>query len=96
MGLTRAQRVNSAKTGPRKPDENVDSPGRQSSGTLKRISVPSTIELQTEAGRQGDDRNISLPGFYTAIQEQLGLKLKEAKRPAPVLVIDHIDMPTEN
>ena len=38
----------------------------------------------------------SAPSLFTAIQEQLGLKLESAKESAPVLVIDHIDMPTPN
>ena len=46
-------------------------------------------------GRQTDN-NGTLPGFFTAIQEQLGLKLQEEKRPAQVFVIDHLDMPSEN
>ncbi len=53
-------------------------------------------ELQTEGGRQGGDNNNSLPGLFTAIQEQLGLKLQEEKRPAQALVVDHVDMPSEN
>jgi len=36
------------------------------------------------------------PTLFTAIQEQLGLKLEPAKEPVPVLVIDHIDLPTPN
>jgi uncharacterized protein (TIGR03435 family) len=28
---------------------------------------------------------------FTAIQEQLGLKLESAKEPVPVLVIEHIE-----
>lgn len=38
----------------------------------------------------------SAPSLFTAIQEQLGLKLEPAKEPVPVLVIDHIDLPTAN
>jgi uncharacterized protein (TIGR03435 family) len=34
---------------------------------------------------------------FEALEQQLGLKLKEAKRRMPVFVIDHIDEnPTEN
>lgn len=36
------------------------------------------------------------PGIFTAIQEQLGLKLEATKGPADVLVIDHIEKPSAN
>jgi uncharacterized protein (TIGR03435 family) len=36
------------------------------------------------------------PALYTAIQEQIGLKLEATKAPADVLVIDKVEKPSEN
>jgi uncharacterized protein (TIGR03435 family) len=40
----------------------------------------------------GDDR----PSIFTAVQEQLGLKLEAAKAPVEMLIIDHIEKPGGN
>ena len=36
------------------------------------------------------------PNLYTAIQEQIGLKLEATKAPADVMVIDHVEKPSAN
>jgi uncharacterized protein (TIGR03435 family) len=36
------------------------------------------------------------PSVFTALQEQLGLKLESQKAPADVLVIDSVQKPSEN
>lgn len=36
------------------------------------------------------------PSLFTAVEEQLGLKLEATKGMVDVIVIDHIDLPTEN
>jgi uncharacterized protein (TIGR03435 family) len=44
------------------------------------------------AAREGDD----LPSVFTALQEQLGLKLEATKAPVEMFVIDHVEKPSGN
>jgi uncharacterized protein (TIGR03435 family) len=43
----------------------------------------------------GDNPNAP-PGLYTAVQEQLGLKIEATKAPVDVIVIDHVEHPSPN
>jgi uncharacterized protein (TIGR03435 family) len=46
------------------------------------------------AGSSSDPN--SPPGLYVAIQEQIGLKLVVTKAPVQVMVIDHLEIPSQN
>jgi uncharacterized protein (TIGR03435 family) len=60
--------------------------------TLKWTRGTDTAPVSGDTGLPPD----SAPSIFTAIQEQLGLKLEPAKGPVQVLVIDHAEMPSEN
>ena len=50
------------------------------------------VDLEWSPDQMATDK----PSLFTAVQEQLGLKLESTRAPAPVLVIDHIERPSED
>jgi uncharacterized protein (TIGR03435 family) len=53
-----------------------------------------TPDSATDAGSATGPE--SLPSFFTALQEQLGLRLVSAKEQVEVIVVDDVDKPSEN
>jgi uncharacterized protein (TIGR03435 family) len=53
-----------------------------------------TLEWTRDGAVNNDPK--APPGLFTAVQEQLGLKIEATKGPAEVLVIDHVERPSAN
>lgn len=52
-----------------------------------------SLSWSPEMNRQADEGG---PSIFTAVQEQLGLKLESAKEPVLIFLLDHIEPPAEN
>jgi bla regulator protein blaR1 len=53
-------------------------------------------DFAIEFAPEGADASDPRPSLFTVLEEQLGLKLVPSKDPVDVIVIDHIERPTEN
>jgi uncharacterized protein (TIGR03435 family) len=50
------------------------------------------IDLEWSPDQTATDK----PSIFTAVQEQLGLKLESTRATVDVLVVDHVERPTED
>jgi uncharacterized protein (TIGR03435 family) len=61
------------------------------------LPPPSGAPPPGEGGTGVPAASADSPDLFTALQEQLGLKLEQRKGPVEVLVIDHVEkIPTQN
>lgn len=64
---------------------------------LDQTGLTGIYNYTLQFGREWSERDPdSWPSIFTAVQEQLGLKLEAAHETMPNLVVDHITKPTEN
>lgn len=60
------------------------------------IELPATADSSQFDGLVPEHSESTKPGFFTAIQQQIGLKLEASKGPVLAFAIDKIQRPTEN
>ena len=68
--------------------------------TLKWTPAPNESSAQAMGlpprADPGESTDSTGPSLFTALQEQLGLKLKPTKGPVDILAIEHVEKPSEN
>ena len=68
-------------------------------GSLARVVIDRTALtglFDAELEWSPDQSSADKPSIFTAAQEQLGLKIESTRAPVEVLVIDHVERPTED
>lgn len=63
---------------------------------MKRAALSMRVSTVEFTPGQSAGSDFDAASIFTAVQEQLGLKLEPTKAPLDVLVIDHMEKPTEN
>jgi uncharacterized protein (TIGR03435 family) len=60
------------------------------------LSGSFAIQLRWASAPAANPPDASQPSLFTAVQEQLGLKLESITAPAEFFVIDNVETPSEN
>jgi bla regulator protein blaR1 len=79
----------------------IDKTGLTGKFDIQAQWTPDQNQLQALAGGAQPDAQVPQfdpngPSIFTALEEQLGLKLESQKGPVDILVIDHVEKPSEN
>jgi uncharacterized protein (TIGR03435 family) len=82
-------------------DQWIHSPFMGGRNVINRTGLDGAYDFSLKWSNRTDaadpqDASTSAPSLFTAVQEQLGLKLVPTKAPIEVIVIDHIEQPSEN
>ena len=72
----------------------MDRPVIDRTGLSGRYDFP--LRFNPDGSRNTGAGTDEFPDFFTAIEQQLGLKLEGVTEPVDVLVIDHVERPMEN
>jgi uncharacterized protein (TIGR03435 family) len=68
--------------------------GVENRPVVDRTGLTGVYQIHLDFSRRPDDD--THPDLFTALQEQLGLKLEPRKEPVEVLVVDNVEKPKEN
>jgi uncharacterized protein (TIGR03435 family) len=68
-------------------------PGRP---LVDKTGLTGTFDIHLEFSPDEDAVDAAIPSIFTALQEQLGLRLESSKGPVEVLVIDRVERPGAN
>jgi uncharacterized protein (TIGR03435 family) len=63
---------------------------------LDQTGLKGTFDIVLDWSPDSAGQDTTSPSIFTAVQEQLGLKLEPKKEPVEFLVVDHAERPSEN
>jgi uncharacterized protein (TIGR03435 family) len=79
----------------------IDEPGRSGDQVVTMDASPSgkfsaTKPPPTRPGDDGPPPDVSGTSIFSALQEQLGLRIEARKEPVEIRVVQHAEKPTQN